>query len=804
MLLLHQLKYIFRNILTQKTHSIINILGLSVAMASIIIMVLWVTNELSYDKSFSKSDRIFRLTVEVNAPDGYKAHFARLSQNIPIETKIPEIISKVRFAPLRNTALNINEHKFYSNKAYQTDTSVFEVFNLKLLIGDPNTALSHPKTLIISESMAKKYFASANCIGQVINLFPEKAEKSANYTITGVYEDFPQNSHFHFDLLTSFDDAAKFNGWAYNYLLLNANTSFNELQAKIDTYKDEFYTEEFSTYFDFHLQAISDIHLHSKKGREIEQNGNYQSVILLITAAIFIFFIALINFINLNIALLFKELKYLISNKIFGAKSVDILKLQLLKTAIVCIISSVISLVFVYIIKEAIDSVFWMNSIFLENQFNNIILILLVLIALLILMGGLPVFLFINGKLNGNSLFSQNKSLVSLFNPNKKFLFRKVLLITQFTVSIVLIISSIFIQLQMNLMISNQMKSNDSKIMVMKNLPNPVRADYSYFKQELLAKPFVKGVSASMEAPPSQIMDGSRYEISGQSEEDKEKTIYINPVDDNYFTFYNQQILAGEDFPNYVEGKGFDNYIVNEKAAKMLGYQNSDEIIGKTFKLVHSMIDFKEGAIIGVVKDFHNSSLHHEIKPLVYFQRPQFYLSFFIKMDTANFSNNLRSVESVWNKVYPNYPFEYHFSEQLYEQAYINEYTQTKLSSGFSIIAMLISFTGLFGLVSILANQRKKEIGIRKVLGASTVQIIYKLSVEFFQLICIASVIAITTSYFLINEWLLNFAYRINLLDKFWIFLLIFVVLIVFVMLMVSLKSLVSARINPVDNLRYE
>jgi len=199
MLLFHQLKYIFRNILKQKMHSIINILGLAVAMASIVIMALWVSYELSYDKSYPKSDQIYRLTLERKTPDGVRSHFARLSRNIPIETKIPEIVSKVRFASLRNTSINIDGHKFYSNKAFETDTSVFDVFDLKLLVGDPITALSHPKTLILSESLAKKYFASANCIGQVINLFPEKAEKSANYTITGVFEDIPQNSHFHFE-----------------------------------------------------------------------------------------------------------------------------------------------------------------------------------------------------------------------------------------------------------------------------------------------------------------------------------------------------------------------------------------------------------------------------------------------------------------------------------------------------------------------------------------------------------------------------------------------------------------------------
>jgi putative ABC transport system permease protein len=280
--------------------------------------------------------------------------------------------------------------------------------------------------------------------------------------------------------------------------------------------------------------------------------------------------------------------------------------------------------------------------------------------------------------------------------------------------------------------------------------------------------------------------------------------IYINPVDDSYFKFYDLEMIAGEDFPNYVEGQGFDSYIINKTAMKYLGFKNPNEAVGAKFKLNHRMIDFKEGRILGVVNDFNYASLHHEIEPMVYFQRPMFYFSFFIKIDSSNVQRSLAKIQEVWETVYPNYPFEYHFSDQIYQQAYINEYTQSKLSGGFSVVAIIISITGLIGLTTIMANRRKKEIGIRKVLGASSLNIVKALSKEFFQLILISLIIASFISYFLVIEWLNNFVYRIDLAGNWWVYLLIMMIITSFIMFIVTFKAFISSRINPIDCIRDE
>ncbi len=805
----HQFKYVCRSLIRQKSYSFINIFGLSVAMASIVIISLWISNELSYDKSYPNADRIYRLTEERNTPDGNQSHFARISWNIPIEDHFPEIEAKVRLAPFQNPVISIDQKKFNSDRVFFSDPSVFHVFGLKLRVGDTASALSHPNSVIISEKIAQSYFGKFDCVGSAIQILSSQEGSSMNYTVTGVFKDLPVNSHLHFELLISFEDPKEYKSWAYNYVLISNNAKIAELKNKLPDFVNEFYAEQFKAYFKLYLQSIKDIHLHSKKDREIEQKGNYQSVLILLATAIFIFIIALINSINLNVALVFKELKYLKSSKIFGAKNSDLLRLQLLKAATINALSIFIALLLIFGFKNIVKNVFWMNTVFLDNHMNETILILIMLAVLLIILGGLTIFLFINNRLNGSRLFFNSKSLVGLFNPNNKFVFRKLLLIIQFSVSFILIISSIVVNMQMSLISSNQMGKKDIKTIVIQKFPKPVREDYDYFKQQLSKSPFVKEVTASMETPPSQIMDGANFEIIGQKEDDNntsiyKKSIYINSVDDTYFDFYDLKILFGEDFPNYTKDQDFDSYIINETAMKYLGYENPEDIVGISFKLRHGFIDFKDGKIIGVVNDFYYSSLHHQIEPMVYFQRPEFYYSFFINIDSTKVQESVKQIEQIWDEVYPSYPFAYSFSDQIYNQAYINEYTQTKLSAGFSIIAIIISFTGLIGLTTIMTNRRKKEIGIRKVLGSSMTNIVRNLSMEFFQMIFIASVIAFFISFYIMNNWLQNFVYRISLTENLGVLLIIFIGLATSVMSIVALMAYYSARKNPINCLRDE
>lgn len=804
MLILHQLNYVARNLVKQKFYSLINILGLAVAMASIVIISLWVIYENSFDQSFPKADRIYRFTVERNTPDGYQSHFARISGNIRIEDYLPEIETRLRLAPMRYTTVIIGEKKFKSNKIYSTDQKIFKVFDLKLLQGDTASALSHPKNIIISEKIAKTFFNGTDCIGTTIQIQPNHAQKPINYAVAGVFEDIPTKSHLHFDLLVAAEDFEDYKGWAYNYCLINKNTSEPEILKKLPQLVDKIFPEEYAKYYQFYLQPIKDIHLHSNKDREIEQNGNYQSVILLMAAAVFIFLIALINTINLNITLLFKELKYLKLSKISGATSVDLFSLQFIKSLINTLLGSILALVLIFLIQSVLQNVFWLNSTFLENQSIKIFLILGAVAFTMIILSSLPISLIVLNRIKRKGMLLNDKGLIGLFNPNKKFIFRKSLLIIQFTVSFILIICSVIISAQMNLITSNQITTKGSRTVVLNQLSTPVRNEYGYFKQKLLQSPLIKDVTASMESLPNQILDGTNFEIIGQGEDEKNKSIYINPVDDNYFKYFELDLVSGDDFPRFVEGQGFDSYIINQTAMSYLGFSNAEEVVGKRFKLIHPMLNFKEGRILGVVNDFHYASLEHKIEPMVYFQRPDFYFAFYIKIDSANVSTGLKKLEEIWQEVYPGHPFEYHFSDQLYQETYVNEHTQSRLSGSFSLVAMIISFTGLIGLTSIMANRRRKEIGIRKVLGASSKDIVMNLSKEFFQMIIIASLLAISASYLLMEQWLQNFVYRINLIANWWIFLVIFVVLTIFVMSIVTFKAFMASRLNPVDSIRYE
>ncbi len=804
MLLFHQFKYVIRNFIKQKFYSLINIFGLAVAMASIAIISLWIFYEQSFDQSFPKADRIYRFTIERNTPDGYQSHFARTTGNLNLEAHLPEIIKKLRLAPFRYTTVSIGEKKFKSNKIYFTDDAVFTVFDLKLMKGDTSSALSHPNSIIISDKIAGIYFGDKDCIGSVIKILPNHADEPSTYTVTGVFQDLSINSHLHFDLLVSVENFEEYKGWSYDYVLVNEKSNKADLQEKVQQLTNTFFSEEYASYYKLYLQPVTDIHLHSNKDREIEQNGNYQSVILLLAAAIFIFLIALINTINLNITLLFKELKYLKLSKISGANAVDLFSLQLLKSFINNLLGSGIALIFIFLIQRALQNVFWLNSAFLENQSSTIFLIVGSVAFAMMVLSSLPIFMIVLGRIKRKGLLLNDKGLVGLFNPNRKFIFRKSLLIIQFTVSFVLIICAVIIDEQIKLITSNQITTKGSKTVVLNQLSTPVRNEYGYFKQKLMQSAQIKDVTASMESLPNQILDGANFEIIGQGKDEKNKLIYINPVDDNYFKYFELDLVSGEDFPKFVEGQGFDNYIINQAASKYLGFASADEAVGKRFKLIHSMLDFKEGRILGVVNDFHYASLEHKIEPMVYFQRPDFYFAFYIKIDSVGASSGLKKIEEIWQEVYPGHPFEYYFSEQLYQKAYVNEHTQSRLSGSFSLVAIIISFTGLIGLTSIMANRRRKEISIRKVLGASSKNIVLNLSKEYFQMIIIASLLAISASYFLMDKWLQNFAYQIDLIANWWIFLLIFVFLAFFVMSIVTLKAFTASRLNPVESISYE
>lgn len=799
------IKLALRSIFSQKKFSLISVLSLSLAFVSVLLIGNWVKQELSYDRHIPGHRNIYRLTLQVQTPDGYESHFARVARDWvqQVGEHIPEIESTLRFTLKRNTLIGVGEHKFSTNNLFVVDTTLFSVFELPLLEGDPGTALSDPFCVILSQSMAKKYFGDSSPVGEYISLTGQDDPEPKAHLVTGVYPDFPAASHMHPELLLSFSKPEAY-GWSYFYIMLNDQTRHNELQAKLNDYvKDRVDPEEAATY-SLHIQPIADIHLHSAKDREIELNGNIQSILILAGTALLILLIALFNYINLNIAQLFREVRFLVINKIYGASSAGIFFFQLLKSLIINLVTLFFTIFLARLVIFFLDSRSTSGQIFEEGISFTWWAILLGLFFLSVLAGSLPSFYFIIRRFHART-FTRSSNLVRLFQPKKKFYLRKLLIGIQLSASMILLLVVVFAGLQMRFISSKWIGMQDGEqIIVTDNLNNSVRLNYYELRNALLQSPYVLDVSALMEVPPAPIKDAMNFETDAPVKNEN-LMIYVGPVADNFFDFYDRPIVAGSDFPEYVQGQQFESYILNESAVRFLGWDNPADAVGKQFKLnFFAEGFFYGGKIVGVVEDFHQSSLHHGITPTVYFQQPRFYINFLIKIRQDQAKEALDFIENTWSQFIPEYPFLYKLQRQHYEEVYAKEKTQSLLSSLFTVLAIIITLIGLMGLTTILSEQRTKEMGIRTVLGAGKLNILLVTAKEILIVLAVSIFVSIPVAITIINQWLQNFTYSILPENYWWVVILVASTFFITITSLVLLIAYTSARKKPIESLKWE
>jgi putative ABC transport system permease protein len=796
-----QIRLAFRFLWRQGKYNLLTIGGLAIAFAVAFYIFIWVENELTYDRHFSKSENIYRLTIKNKFPNGYESHFARVWSEWIMRAgeKIPEIESSVRMQLMRQSSVNVDGHKFYSSNIYRTDSAFFEVFGVKLLEGDPNSVLNARGQVVISEKSAKKYFSDGKALGKSIKIAGENEGKMRDYVVTGVFENLPANSHFDLDMLTSLLYPKQY-GWSYFYVLLNKNTDIGAFKEKLQDYKNSVLPEQNWDQATVVAQGIADIHLFSHKDREIKQNGNIWAVWIMIGIGLIIVLVALVNFVNLSVALLYKESRFLITCKILGAGKMDIFGFQLWKTLLILLFTWLASLLLIEIARPGMQMILPIGS---ESDLISINLLLLFLaLSLLTLIVGLyPASIFIATKFSANSLFGQGSTLIRLFQPGKRMIFRKVLLVVQFSAAIILICLSVFSRLQQDFLMKSTL--NNDAVVVLKKMSVPVRDKYKVLKNELMKSSLIKDVSAAMEAPLDQVMDA--VGVKGHSPDEAENVnIYINLVDDNFFQFNKIEIIAGDSFKTSGENPNYD-YILNESAIRALGYMDPDDVIGKELLPEPARPGiFEDGKIIGVVKDFNLSSLHHKIKPLAFYQNPRFFMSVSVKLNPDRQEEALAYLQEAWEKINPDYPLDYNFLENVYGNVYQKETSQSRLSWILTLIAIAISFVGLYALSSIIMEQKTKETGIRKVLGLSVSGLILKQCSDFLLLVLIAVVVSLPVVILILQNWLNNFAYSISLSAHYYVLIFAALITAIFVALVVGIKTWFVASRNPVDSLRYE
>ena len=795
------LKFAIRNIRKRPFLNAIKILGLGLSLSGILLMALYLKNELTYDRFHDHPERIYRFTV-ANKTSGQ--HFARVYR----PAYIPEFVDNtagienyLRLVPVRGGVLKYEKKHIRFEQAFQCDSTFFDLFGAELLVGNPENILDEPGSMVVSESFARKSFGEEDPIGKTMTLpSGQYYSKKTSFTVQGIMEDFPQNSHLHPDFVASPANKQAFHGWAWTYLLLSPNTNPTDIEAHYEDYLVSVAGKKAAESQTAHLQKISDIHLHSHKLREIEANSNVSVIYSFFTAALVLLAISLINYANLNIGMAGFSDRYLFVSKTFGASPGKTLRYFFTESLVVLFFSVVLSLVTTSFANTFIQQYFGLD-LFVGN-WPWVAGIILLFSLLVVLSGMLPVlrYVFRYMKTYSGSRMQDKPQNRGLSKP---------LLVVQYTITIALIIAVVVIHKQTRYALENSMGPSSQNLICMEKVHSQVQQKFKVFKSELLKYRSVESVSAMMENPGGEINDKMQFDMEGFEADESENLadwIAVLPCDYSFASVFDLHFLAGENFsPNNDDRDGLGEYIINESAMQKLNYSKPSSIVGKEFKLnfAHGPINIPKGKIIGVVEDFHFSSMKRQIQPLVLFKREALWLmNFIIAHPPGMRKQAVADIEKVWNQVYPQYPFHYQDVSSMYRSVYKTEIAQARLLSLFTLVSLFICSMGLLGMSLLLAQRRSKEIGIRKVNGARSRQILGMLNWHLLRWLLLSFALAIPLALFAMNRWLENFAYKTTL--NWWIFSVAGLTAVLISFVAIFFNSWKAASTNPVDVLRDE
>ena len=787
-------KIAFRNLWRHKIFSLINIMGLAVGMAACFLIFLYVSFELSYDSFHNKADRIYRIVADIKTPtEVLNADRPAWAVAPNAKDEFPEIESFVRVADDQVLIKKANQSFLEENAAW-VDSSFFHVFDFKLLKGNPQTALKNQFSIVLSELAAKKYFGNEDPMGQTLlvsdDAYPAK--------ITGVMKDMPENSQIKVDMLLSMttrtqklDSAADKRWgsyWPRAFLLLKPGTNASALQSKLPAFLEKRNGTEMKQsrmYPTLFLEPIKDVYLYST--RSGQKKGNITNVYVFSIVAIFILVIACINFINLTTARSAERAKEVGIRKVVGAAKAQLTKQFIGESVILCIIAFILAVLLSWLVLPLFNQL--SGKIISHSIFENsryLFILFLAAIGIGLLAGIYPALVL--------SSFKPVIVLKGKFaRGTRGILLRKGLVVSQFTISIGLIIATIIVYNQMHYMRNKDLGFSKDQIMVMDTNGDKGR---NAFKQALTGMPAINSVAMSSSVPGGQ-NPGAYSEIENLKGDLQVANLDLYFVDFDYINQFKIKMAAGRSFSRDFGTDTTQAMILNEAAIKMFGYSSPQQAIGKRFKQWG-----REGKIIGVMKDFHFRSLQQPIKPLSMRIEPDGNSLVSVNVSPKNLPATIASIERTWKQLIPNRPFNYYFLDEFFDRQYRSEERFGKLFLDFAVLAIFISCLGLLGLASYSTIQRTKEIGIRKVLGASTSNIVNLLSIDFLKLVAISSLIAFPIAWFAMNKWLQDFAYRTGI--SWWIFLLAGIVATLIALFTISFQAIKAAVTNPVKSLRTE
>jgi putative ABC transport system permease protein len=798
------IKTILRNFLKNKIFSFVNVAGLAIGVACFILIALFVVDELGYDSYNNNAERIFRVNAHYKIGGN---RFNLANSPVPLaevlQSEYPEIQKTVRLYRRENTYVKKDDEFLKEEKFFYADSTMFDVFTINFVSGNPTRALSQPKSVVLTTKAAEKYFSGDNPMGRRITL-----SNGQEFLVTGVVKPVPANSHFEFDFLASYSSlpASRETNWfghfVHTYVLTRQGVTADQLNNKIYSVTEKHlgpitqaaFGLSYKDFIDrgndlsFVFVPLKEIHLYSNVYNEFKETGSIDTLYLFSAIAIFILIIACINFINLSTAKSTKRANEIGVRKVLGSNRIQLIQQFLSESVLFCLIAVILASVIVEFTLP------WFNELTGKQlsldpwNFYTIPGLLLFTLLLGIAAGLYPALLLSSFK--PATVLKSNR-----VTGNRSGSLRKSLVVFQFATSIILFVGTFVIYNQMQYIKNKNLGFNKDQILVIKNVDDLGKQQFAFLNT-------IKGNSSIMDASlsrglPDHDLTAEVFRKEGPNEEN-ESMVYL-PVDYNFLNTYQIKMKEGRFFDRNIMTDS-SAIILNEAAVRKLKYTDP---LNK--RLLYNLGDNQTASlkIIGVTKDFHIQSLKDEIRPVALFLLNEPTADFLsVKISTHNISETIQYLSDEWKKFGQLKPIEYSFFDEYFAEEYKSEIQSEKVFTIFAILAIIIACLGLFGLATFTAEQKTKEIGIRKVLGASIVNIVSMLSKEFLILVAIANLIAWPAAYFIMNNWLSDFVYRTDIGPG--VFVIAGLSVLIIAILTVAYRSIKAASANPVKNLKYE
>ena len=783
----NHLKIVLRNIQRNKLYSFINIFGLAIGLTCCLLIFLWVQDELSYDRFHENADNLYRVVENqyYSGSEPFPVAVTPAPLAEALRTDYPEIVNSCRFQRGRRFLVQHGEKYFYEDNVTLADPELFQMFSFPFVLGDPGTALNDPSNIVISESIANKYFGNENPIGQMMRI-----DNHFDFQITGVFKDIPKNSHLQFEILAPFvfikQMGRSLDEWGSNSYLTYVQTqpgiSVQDLDEKI---KGIIKAHNEGSVTEIYLQPLTRIHLYSNYVADIGGHGDILYVNIFTIISLFVLLIACINYMNLATARSANRAREVGLRKVVGAKRSQLIRQFYSESIILTVISALIAIGLVQTLLPVFNELSGKQiSLLSVNSYFWWGLLAIVLITGII-SGSYPA-VFLAGFQPASVLKGQLKS------GEKGVLFRKSLVIIQFSLSVILIICTLIVSQQLDY-IQNKKLGLDRDHVIYFTMNDAFREKLETAKTEMLSNKNVLAATAVSELPVNLASSTSGFDWEGKN---SDETILMHVMSVNYdlTDVLKLEMAAGRFYSRAFPSDTANGVVVNEKAVEVM---NMSDPIGKRFTAYGSDL-----SIIGVVKNFHFKPLQKEIEPLVMLPLNQWQYYFLARISPEDMPGTIKYMENVWAKLNPSYPFEYKFLDETYDRTYRAEQRMQSLFGYFTILGIFISCLGLLGLASFTAEQRRKEIGIRKVLGSTSSGLVVLLSKDYTKWVIISNLIAWPVAWYAMTQWLRNFSYRIEI--DWWVFLIAGALALIIALLTVSSQAIKAAFDNPIDAIKYE